>query len=254
MAFLKRALLYAGLEREEFIALQPEALNETRKSLRWYSLFATVIFALLLVAERFTDSALISANVWYYAFAVFYNAVVYFCVKGIKEKHNKLITPLAYASVALLYATSISLTLLHPEYPAVMIIVVMVLVPFLFADSPIYVIALNLITTITLCLMTLRFKSRTIALDDCWNAISFCAVSLCVAVKQREIRFHALAKDKRIRYLSETDLLTGAKNRNHFESRQDFYAANCRGSLVCQEKALSTYRIQRDGCRTDSTT
>ena len=38
------------------------------------------------------------------------------------------------------------------------------------------------------------------------------------------------------------------------DSRRDSMPCGIRGGLVCQEKALSTYRIQRDGCRTDSTT
>ena len=38
------------------------------------------------------------------------------------------------------------------------------------------------------------------------------------------------------------------------DSRGDSMPCGIRGGLVCQEKALSTYRIQRDGCRTDSTT
>ena len=228
---LMNKLLYAGLDKAEFDALKSEAARETWKSLKGYTLFASVLFALLAAFGAFSGIA--SLNRWYYVILSVFNIAVYLCVDKCDVNRGRTLMVLAYATIAVLYAVSIGLTLLHPSLPALTIIAVMVLTPFLFTDSPVYIIALNIATTVVLCLLCLNSKPRVIALDDCWNAISFCVVSIAVALMQRKLRFRALAKDRHIRYLSETDLMTGARNRNMYERVLEHYPRTCEQSLTC---------------------
>jgi diguanylate cyclase (GGDEF)-like protein len=58
-------------------------------------------------------------------------------------------------------------------------------------------------------------------------------VSIAVTLMQRKQRFRALAKDRQIRYLSETDLMTGARNRNVYERVLERYPKGCKQSLTC---------------------
>lgn len=228
---LKDKLLYAGLDKAEFDVLKPEAIRETRKSLKGYSLFAAVLFALLAAFASFSGIA--SLNKAYYLILAVFNIAVWLCVEKCDVKQGTTLMALAYASIAVLYAVSIGLTLLHPDLPALTIIVVMVLVPFLFTDSPVYVIVMNIVTTVILCLLCWKYKVREIALDDCWNAITFCVVSIAATLMQRQLRFRDLAKDRHIRYLSETDLMTGTRNRNMYERVMERYPGMCRQSLTC---------------------
>ncbi len=228
---LVNKLLYAGLGKSEFEALKPEALKETRKSLKGYSLFAAVLFALLAAFASLTD--ITSINRWYYLIMAVFNIAVWFCVEKRGVKMGATLLVLAYASIAVLYAVSIGLSLLHPDLPAVMIIAVMLLTPFLFTDSPIYVILLNIGATAAICGLSRVYKPDAIAADDCWNAISFCVVSIAAALMQRQLRFRTLAKDRHIRYLSETDLMTGARNRNMYERVLDSYPQKSRQFLTC---------------------
>jgi diguanylate cyclase (GGDEF)-like protein len=224
-------LLYAGLDKAEFDALRPEAVKETRKSLKGYTLFAAVLFALLAAFGAFSGIA--SLNRWYYVILAIFNVAVWLCLEKRGVKGETTLMALAYATIAVLYAVSIGLTLLHPSLPALTIIAVMILTPFLFTDSPVYVIALNILATVALCLLSLNSKPREVALDDSWNAISFCMVSIAVTLMQRKQRFRALAKDRQIRYLSETDLMTGARNRNVYERVLERYPKGCKQSLTC---------------------
>ncbi len=228
---LVNKLLYAGLGKSEFDALKPEALKETRKSLKWYSLFAAVLFALLAAFGSLSDIAAI--NRWYYVIMSVFNIAVWFCVEKRGVKMGGTLLALAYASITVLYSVSIGLSLLHPDLPAVMIIAVMLLTPFLFTDSPIYVILLNIGATAALCALSWGHKPRIIAVDDCWNAVSFCVVSIAAALMQRQLRFRTLAKDRHIRYLSQTDLMTGARNRNMYERVLDSYPKKCERLLTC---------------------
>ena len=68
---------------------------------------------------------------------------------------------------------------------------------------------------------------------DLWNGASFGAIAIMVETLQQRNKYRILSQSRRIKHLSETDLLTGVKNRNHFESRQTFYSASCRTNLVC---------------------
>ena len=228
---LKNEVLYAGLDKAEFDALKPEAIRETRKSLKGYTLFAAVLFALLAVFGAFSGIA--SLNRAYYLILAVFNIAVWLCIEKRGVKQGTTLMVLAYATIAVLYAVSIGMTLLHPDLPALTIIVVLVLVPFLFTDSPVCIIALNIVTTVILCLLCLNYKAREIALDDCWNAITFCVVSIAATLMQRQLRYRDLSKDRHIRYLSETDLMTGTRNRNMYERVLERYPGMCRQSLTC---------------------
>ena len=229
---IKKWLLYAGLDKAEFDSLIALAVDENMTSLKWYSLFAAIFFAALFAVETLTG-AVSTANMGYYVAMTVFSALLYICARKSGASAKRLVLPLGYAFVMLLYAVSIGLTLLHPEWPAVTIIVVLMITPFLFIDRPINIILLNLLATLTLCVMTLRFKERVIALDDCWNAATFCLVSIGAALKQSQLRFRALAQEARILDLSVTDLLTGTRNRNMFEQRSAEFPQLCRESLTC---------------------
>jgi diguanylate cyclase (GGDEF)-like protein len=123
--------------------------------------------------------------------------------------------------------------MLHTDLPAVTFVAMLVLAPFLYTDRPIYIILLNIAATAALCVLSWASKPQEIAIGDEWNSITMCALSVVAAIIQRRLRFRALAQARQIRYLSETDVLTGAKNRNKYEQMLNRYPSLCRRSLVC---------------------
>ena len=52
---LKKWLLYAGLDKEEFDALLPAAVEENRRSLRIYALIALGLFLALVIVNAFSN-------------------------------------------------------------------------------------------------------------------------------------------------------------------------------------------------------
>lgn len=232
MKLIRKWLLYAGLDKAQFDSLKGYTAGENLTSLKWYSVFATIFFALLFVVDPLTG-AVSTANMGYYGGMTLFNALLFLYVRRAGQAVQRQVLPLGYAFVMVLYAVSIGLTLLHPEWPAVTFVVSLMVTPFLFIDKPAHIILLNLLATLSLCLLSLRIKERRIALDDCWNAATFCLVSIGAAIKQNQLRFRALAQESRIRELSETDLLTGTRNRNMFEQRSTESPSLCRESLTC---------------------
>ena len=232
MSLLERTLLYAGLDREEFNALKDDALADTRLSLRVYSMFATFMFIIIAIFELATNGHFAqNAGIYFVMSAVC--AFVWAVTRHMVPTHPSLILPLAYLLVTTMYVFALILTMLHPDLPAVTFIAMLVLAPFLFTDKPIYIVLLNIAATAALCVLSWVFKPQDIAIGDEWNSITLCAVSVGAAVLQRKLRFRALAQARQIRYLSETDVLTGAKNRNRYEQILDRYPSLCQRSLVC---------------------
>ena len=232
MKYLERTLLYAGLDIEEFNALKDDAIAETRRALQLYSMFATFLFIIMAVFERTTNGFFVQNIGIYFAMAVIC-AFVWFLSHRVVPKHRDLVLPLAYLLVTTMYVFALILTMLHTDLPAVTFVAMLVLAPFLFTDRPIYIILLNIAATAALCVLAWLFKPQEIAMGDEWNSITLCAVSIGAAVFQRKLRFRALAQARQIRYLSETDLLTGAKNRNSYEQESMKYTDSCRHSLTC---------------------
>jgi diguanylate cyclase (GGDEF)-like protein len=161
------------------------------------------------------------------------NGFVWVLAKRMLPTHPDFVLPLAYLLVATFYGFALTLTMLHRDLPAVTFIAMLVVAPFLFTDRPIYIVLLNIAATAALCVLSWLFKPKRIAIGDEWNGITLCAVSLAAAVFQRRLRFRSLAQARHIRYLSQTDLLTGAKNRNSYEQMSGGYMDRCQQSLTC---------------------
>lgn len=232
MKKLGKILLYAGLDREEFNALKDDALAETRRSLRIYSMFAMFLFIVMALFEMVSNGHFAQNIGIYFAMAAI-NGFVWLLSRRMLSNHPDLVLPLAYLLVATLYVFALTLTMLHTDLPAVTFIAVLELTPFLFTDRPVYIVLLNIAATAALCVLSWMFKSQDIAIGDEWNGITLCAVSVAAAVFQRRLRFRALSQARRIRYLSETDVLTGTRNRNMFEEMALKYPSMCARTLTC---------------------
>lgn len=229
---IRNLLLYGGLEEEAFYALEPSARAENEKNLKTYSLVALAIFAALSVANLLIHD-LTTANISAYLLLALANLGVYLGVRFLAPRRPGLTVALCYVFMGALYAFSLVLTFLHTELPAVTTIVLLFAVPFLVIDRPIRLVAMTAIVTAALCALSLSLKPADVARMDLWNSLSFAAVASIVEVLQQRSKYRMLYQSHRIEYLSQTDTLTGAKNRNHYENRRGGYAGKCWMNLAC---------------------
>ena len=115
-----------------------------------------------------------------------------------------------------LYWFGISITLLHSDMPAVAILLV---APFFYMDRPIRPIIITLTVMVILITLSHLHKDHTIAHMDMWNCFGLGIAAIAIEIVQMKDKFQSIANSKRIVYLSQTDVLTGAKNRNTYEDR-----------------------------------
>lgn len=232
MSQLKKLLLYGGLERDDFDTLLPDAWKRNARDLNTFSLLAFVIFVALAIANALVGD-LTSGNLIYYIAMAAFNGLIYVLVHFAAPKHPGLTPFLTYGFTIALYAFSMRLTLIHPTMPAVTTIALLFAIPFLITDRPLRLSGLTVLVTVAMCVLSLRYKPADVARMDMWNGLTFAVIAIMMEMVQQRARFNSLAQGRKVRYLSETDLLTGAKNRNRFESRQTRYAERCRINLAC---------------------
>lgn len=232
MSKLGDFILNAGLSKAEFDTLKDAALEENSKNLRTYSLVMVLVFAGLLLLNALSGG-FASINQYAYLLLALGNLLIWLGVRFVATKHPSFTLPLCYLFMAFLYAFALHITLLHPEYPAVSAIVVMVVLPFVFIDRPLRLAFGSALAVAVFCVLVYLNKSRALAKMDIWNGITFGALSIAVETLQQRSKYRMLSQARHIRYLSETDLLTGAKNRNHYENRLDHYVHTCRENLIC---------------------
>ncbi len=240
MTSLKNLLFYAGLDREDFEALQPDAQKDNAKNLETYSLImSAVFFALFLIQLVFQGT--LKNNMPIYLCASAASAVLFICVKNLPRNHPQAVRVLMRVFTGLLYIFSFTLVFLHKDYPSVTAIVLLLAMPFLFTDRPAITMLISIAATAVFCLLCWWQKAPDIASLDIWNASTFVLLAMIATVFQMKNRFHSLLQARKIKYLSETDLLTGAKNRNSYENSMNRYlqkSAHCVGCIYADVNGL----------------
>lgn len=232
MNYIKHQLLYAGLDKSEFHRLIPQARRENEGKLKTYAMVSLVLFLTLtvasLIARIFPDSAIIS-----YAVMAAFSAAICALARTMPARTPSATTALCYLFVAALYIFSLVNSAMNPDMPAVAAIAIMLMGPFLFTERPLNLICMNVVTIVLLCIMSFHFKSRQLALIDLWDALAFGFISIAAEIAAENLRFRLLSQADRLKYISETDMMTGCKNRNCYQDRLPRFADMCKEHLVC---------------------
>lgn len=232
MSAIKSSLLYAGLEKAEFHRLMPQARTENQGKLKTYAMVSFALFLILtivnLIVRIFPSSAIIS-----YAIMAAFSAVIYVLAGMLPAQKPSSTTGLCYLFVGALYIFSLVNSAMHPEMPAVAAIAIMLMGPFLFTERPLNLICMNVVTIVLLCIISFRFKSHQLALIDLWDALAFGFISIAAEIAAENLRFRLLSQADRLKYISETDMMTGCKNRNCYQGRLPRFADMCQKHLVC---------------------
>lgn len=226
------SMMYAGLEKAQFNALLTEARDQNRHYLTIYSSITAMLFSMCLLVSMLAGGKLV-INRPVYTVMILVDFVMYFCAQYLLPRRPELSTPFAIFYVISLYAYSFSVSLLHTDMAGAAAVAILLVMPSLFNYRPLYMIGLTIAAQVVYCLLSAQIKEPAIALLDLWNCLFFGSIAVLLSVFQMRVKFRLLLQKSENRRLSETDMLTGVKNRNCFESRQNGYAAFCRENLSC---------------------
>ncbi len=229
---LLNLFLYAGVEKEEYLALSSRIHEENRGLLSVFSPIAGTMFFLLAIVSMLSNG-FTTVNSSTYLFCGFVMLAIILCVNHLVPKYPALVMVLVYFFEIVLYVFSIRISMLHADKPAVSAVAFLLVTPMLFYDRPVRLSALITADVTVLCVIVRRIKQPEIAETDIWNMVTFGIVAVATTIFIMNIKVRALAQAKQIDYMSQTDLLTGLKNRNHFESQLNKYPEMYKSNLFC---------------------
>ena len=232
METIKRAMLYAGLEKTEFEPILGEALEENGRYVGIYAAVSAPVFALCFLAGVLAGGKLGENRIVYLAMACFC-LLLYAYTRAVLPRRPGMSSLLATGYVISLYAFSFSVSMLHLDMPAVAPVAVLLVAPCLFNYRPVCMAALTVAAGAAYCALSFALKPASLAMSDFWNMLFFCGAGMLLSVFQMRVKFRMLMQRREISRMSETDLLTGAKNRNCFERRRSRYADSCRENMCC---------------------
>lgn len=228
----RKLILYAGVDKEEYTKLLPGIRKENEVLLRLFSLLAATMFFILTILST-VSGGFATVNSPTYLISGIIMLLIFLCVQFIVPKHPEIIMMLVYVFEIVLYAFGIHISMLHADKPAVSAVAFLLVSPLLFYDRPIRLSALLAAVIAAFCTMVLYFKQPNVAGTDVWNMITFGIVAIAATLFIMNIKIRTLSQSRQIEYLSQTDLLTGVKNRNHFENRIKLYPEMCKSNLIC---------------------
>ncbi len=229
---LLNLFLYAGVEKEEYLALSSRIQEENQELLRVFSPIAGIMFFLLAIVSMLSNG-FATVNSSTYLFCGFVMLAIILCVNHLVPKYPALVMVLVYFFEIVLYVFSIRISMLHADKPAVSAIAFLLVTPMLFYDRPVRMSVLIIADVTVLCVIVCRIKQPEIVETDIWNMVTFGIVAVATTMFIMNIKVRALDQAKRIDYMSQTDFLTGLKNRNHYENQLNKYPGMYQSNLFC---------------------
>lgn len=215
---IKNLLIYAGLDPETFDSVRTEWIGYNKRNLMIYSAIATCVFVIMAFVNIFSKKVEPSYN-YYYALLAILTAIIFLCAKVVLDRTPGLTLPLFYLFMCVMYGFAMRITMLHDDVNTVVAVALLLVAPFLFIDRPIRQIILTLAVLIAMNVVSHISKKPDIAVIDMWNSIPIGVATMAIEIVQMRDKFQGFANKGRIIYLSETDVLTGTKNRNTYEDR-----------------------------------
>ena len=232
LSTIKRLFFYGGLTRDQYSVVSSDVTRENLKGLRIYAPIGCIVFLVLWWLSLVTNGVASHNTGIYISFFATMAAISVASYRATVHS-DRAVRVLEYLFMFVLYAFSISVSMAHAEYPAVSAIVFLTVTPLLFVCRPIGVTAVTCCATTAICIASFASKEPMVAADDTWNAVSFGIVGLAANMFVMRMKHLSLYQAYEIAYLSETDVLTGLKNRNCYESRLEDYPRSTDGTLVC---------------------
>ncbi|MCR5825231.1 MAG: GGDEF domain-containing protein, partial [Oscillospiraceae bacterium] len=206
--------------------------EENRKMLCVLSPVAGIMFFLLSIVSTLSNGfATVNSSTYLVCGIVMLGIIL--CANHLVPKHPALVMVLVYLFEIVLYVFSIRISMLHAEKPAVSAVAFLLVTPMLFYDRPVRLSALITVDVVVFCAIAYCTKQPEVVETDLWNMVTFGIVAVATTMLIMNIKVQTLAQAKQIDYMSQTDLLTGLKNRNHFEKQLNQYPEMYQRNLFC---------------------
>lgn len=222
-----------GISEDEYTKLKEDVSEENHNNL----IFLSRILSVLMVPGTicvYLFSGGPKMKFWVYVSLMICLIVSFILAKrtGGGTKSKSMFYMYAFISILIGYSIVLS-TILNPNMLAVKYIAFIMVLPMFFTDRPVrislYIIACTAIFIISAFINDIP----SILWMDIVHSVIFGTVSIVSSTYLTRIKIQRLYYEKKWKYISDTDLMTGMNSRNRYEQALSSYPNRCLKNLSC---------------------
>ena len=232
LSSFSRLVRTGGVEESVYQGIKPELNKSNLSIIRNFSLLAVIILFVLFLISLIIPS--FSSYTLLYLVGLVVFLVILILAVGPGKSSNTVQTVDMYLFSGFLLAFGIILgTVLSPKEIAATFIAFLLTLPQLFTDRPYRMHLLIAVSVVVFIITAVCVKDPSTWNSDITNAVVFGILSIILSTYSIGNRISKYSLQEEIRYMAETDQLTGLKNRHCFQqSLKQAEAANA-DSLYC---------------------
>lgn len=231
-AYLKNLMVCADAQGRSMDDIYDALCESNRTSTEIFSLLATVFMGLL-TAVSYWVPALASYR-GSYALGAVTTLVIWLIARGPARENRRLATFLMYFLTVMLFAVGIVMgTVAGPNELAATFMALLLTVPQMFVDRPWRFLVMIFTAMAAFVAMAFAFKNPATLASDISNVVTFGILSAVTCTLNMKFKVSRMHLENTVRYMAETDQLTGLKNRHSYESRLQSVAILNAKSIHC---------------------
>ncbi|MCQ2413034.1 MAG: GGDEF domain-containing protein [Sphaerochaetaceae bacterium] len=216
MANIKDMVLYAGADRKSFLDIQDAMVEGNRNNLVPFSAISAIGMAVMVIASFFEPS--LEKNRLAYVLTSLLMAIVLVICLYPAKKRTWMVYLAEYLFIETLLLFGIDLgTFVEPNEVTVSFDILMFAVPLLFTDAPWRMILAITASIVLYIIAALATQTPTYIVYNLSNIIPYGIISLIVSTYLMSIKVSRYLLERKNKFLSESDQLTGLLNRNSYE-------------------------------------
>ncbi len=229
---IKKHLLYAGVSKEEYNSVSDIIVRENLNTAIMFSATALLLVLSMLIISIFVsdfhDSRLI------YIYGLIGAAVIAAVSLAGKKKKSAALCHLAvYLSVSLFLMYGMAISVQAADRVTVTFMVMLLLLPLIYVDRPARMAATMLFYMIVFIVVIDITKNVDVRIIDMVDTLMFGSISIVSSFIIIKIKVKSYVMAKKLKNMSEKDMLTGLNNRNCYESRLEGYKTEFNRSISC---------------------
>ena len=230
--FLKKELLYAGMSAEDYNLIRRDIHEENRKSMLTFSAITVVFLLIMFVLSFFSED--VEANRWVYFSVMLVTAGMFAAAYLNRQGNHGVLLVDIYGFVILLFSFGIVLgTVTRPDEQTVTFVALLLTVPLLFTDRPFRMVICIFLSIVVFIITAIFVKEDYVLVADIIDVSVFGTISVVVCTYMMSLKCQRFLFARKVAILSETDLLTGLRNRNSYQQKLEAYASMGVQALAC---------------------
>lgn len=233
MDWMKGKFMKYYISDKEYDMIQKDMQEENRNSLLFFSVIA-ILFLIVMLLISFCFPAFVRYRLAY-ILLMHVDGLILAGAYISKNKNPAILFFCMYAFEITLYVFAVILGVFaQSQEQAVAIVAFLLTVPLLFTDKPFRMICGIGVGVVLFILTAIEFKDKSVLFIDIVDVVVFGFLGATLGTYAMKVKCQRLLFARKVAILSETDMLTGLRNRNSYEQRLHDYASleNCKIASV----------------------